>query len=524
MKKVYVPYARQSTGKQDTSVPYQLESIKTHPVTRQMEYLGRDYTDVWTGTTTKRPNIQKLYRFCKANIGAVDYLLVQKWDRLGRNMGETLELIQNFERIGIQVNAVEQWIDYGTGTVNLLLGVYLGQAADESEKNRQRTKDGLYELMQRGYYTAAQPPKGYDKIKDSTGHNILKPNNEASVIQELFTLYASGNYSKAYLQSLNLTDLKKSSFCRMFDNPLYMGFNRLPAYKGRPARLVRGLWPGIISEQTFEQCKIVSQTRIRTKKKGKQYRLYSVNKEKFPLKGHLFCLETGERMTASQPGNRKAAYYHTKNWKNSQRHRRNHAHEVIELALSEFDMSVKARREMQKLVRERNDTIRRQLQSRSVALKEQQTKCTAKFRKARQLLLTDAIDAKEFATMKSELEQEERRITLEIETIQADKKKIDTSFENAVTIISRISTLYKALDWRGKDRILAAVFPSGFGIKDGRVRTSELNLAISALFSVSGRYKYIEVSSEPNPNRPPVMGDTADRFRTHLHLLKALAG
>ena len=187
-------------------------------------------------------------------------------------------------------------------------------------------------------------------------------------------------------------------------------------------------------------------------------------------------------------------------------------------------MSVKARREMQKLVRERNDTIRRQLQSRSVALKEQQTKCTAKFRKARQLLLTDAIDAKEFATMKSELEQEERRITLEIETIQADKKKIDTSFENAVTIISRISTLYKALDWRGKDRILAAVFPSGFGIKDGRVRTSELNLAISALFSVSGRYKYIEVSSEPNPNRPPVMGDTADRFRTHLHLLKALAG
>lgn len=67
-----------------------------------------------------------LYSFI--NYSKYSYVLVYRWDRYSRNLKEALINLDYFEKIGIEVNSVEQHIDFNAADYITMLSLYISMA------------------------------------------------------------------------------------------------------------------------------------------------------------------------------------------------------------------------------------------------------------------------------------------------------------------------------------------------------------------------------------------------------------
>lgn len=65
-----------------------------------------------------RPEFNKLMQFVKINKGLVKMILVSRWDRFSRNAPESYKVIATLRKQGIEVNAVEQPINFNIQNKN----------------------------------------------------------------------------------------------------------------------------------------------------------------------------------------------------------------------------------------------------------------------------------------------------------------------------------------------------------------------------------------------------------------------
>lgn len=247
-----------------------------------------------------RPVFNQLKEFAKKNKGSIDYLLIQKWDRFSRNVGLALQMIEYFKKMGIEVNSVENWIDYNAPDYIVILSIYLSTPEAENSKIRDRTIAGTREAMKQGRYVNAHP-KGYVSGTDSAGRTLMKPDPViAPLVGKLFEDFATGLYSQQELIKIYKykgLELTKSSLSRMLDNVLYMGMVRVPATKDEPEQLIEGKHTALISKETYYIVQGIKNGRVSRVKKAKG------KNEKFPLTGFLVCPECGEAVYGSQSNN-----------------------------------------------------------------------------------------------------------------------------------------------------------------------------------------------------------------------------
>src|SRR5690606_37331496 len=127
-----------------------------------------------------RPELEKLLKYCNHRRGEVNQVIVYKWDRFGRNVGEAFDTIRKFKEMGVEVNCPDSQIDFQDPNWPVLLGVTFGIAQSESLKISDRTKDGIYQANSEGYYTATAPV-GYMK-KVMGKRSIMSPHPEKAPI------------------------------------------------------------------------------------------------------------------------------------------------------------------------------------------------------------------------------------------------------------------------------------------------------------------------------------------------------
>ena len=73
-------------------------------------------------------------------------------------------------------------------------------------------------------------------------------------MKDLFQRFADGEDRADLLAEYsNKLDIKKSQFYRLFENPIYMGYIDVKAYRDFQAERVQGKHKAIISEELFEQ-------------------------------------------------------------------------------------------------------------------------------------------------------------------------------------------------------------------------------------------------------------------------------
>lgn len=127
-------YARVSSNtqaKEGNSLEYQTKVLLEH---------GCDevYSEAYTGTTTQRPELQKILGKIKKG----DTLVVMKLDRLSRSVVEGVALINDLHQKGIIVEVLNMGkVDY-TAMGKLMLTMLLGFAEFEHDNIVERLADG----------------------------------------------------------------------------------------------------------------------------------------------------------------------------------------------------------------------------------------------------------------------------------------------------------------------------------------------------------------------------------------------
>lgn len=106
----------------------------------------RIVVDVASGATFNRSGIDEL--LIKMERG--DVLFVPKLDRLGRNTGEMLDLIELFEEKGIEIRFISDGLSTGGEMGKMVLTILSAVATAERARIMERTNEGRKEAMDRG--------------------------------------------------------------------------------------------------------------------------------------------------------------------------------------------------------------------------------------------------------------------------------------------------------------------------------------------------------------------------------------
>ncbi|MDD4875040.1 MAG: recombinase family protein [Candidatus Pacebacteria bacterium] len=288
--KMCAVYTRVSTDiqaeKEFSSCEAQEEKIK-HFVESQNDFsVFKVYSDAgYTGANTNRPALQELLNDIKE--GRVDLVLAYKIDRLTRSPKDFYELIETFDRFGVDFISITERFDTSTPAGRLLRNIMLTFAQFERELTSERTKDKMLERAKKGMSNGGFAPYGYSR-KDK---KIFINKKEAETVRSIFSNYVeTGSLSKVYnylaksnLKNRNGKPFTKTAIAYMLRNVIYTG---KISHKGE---FYPGLHQPIISQEVFG---CAQQTH---KKKTNKNRIY---------KNHLFggiinCADCGAKMTPS---------------------------------------------------------------------------------------------------------------------------------------------------------------------------------------------------------------------------------
>ncbi|GAB5518213.1 MAG: recombinase family protein [Rhodothermales bacterium] len=303
-----VLYTRVSTDEQ-AQHGYSLRAQETQlrQYCRQHNYVVEaHFQDDASAKTFKRPQFQAMLAFLEGNKGAIDYILVPRWDRFSRNMQGAFAMRAKLREMGVNVKAITQEIDESVPESILMEAIYFAIPEAENRRRALATKVGMRRAKLEGRWVGTSP-RGYTYHRPPGQKSRLILDDNARHVREAFTEVAKGIYTLEEVRlSLRKKGLKmtKTAFSGMLRNPVYVGKIKVEATDREPERLVDGLHQPIITPSLFEQVQDVLDGR-KARRKG----ISSSRHDELPLRGFLLCPECGEKMTGSRSKSRSGKYY-----------------------------------------------------------------------------------------------------------------------------------------------------------------------------------------------------------------------
>ena len=132
-------YARVSTSQQSLDV--QVKALKAEGVRG-----NRIFTDKESGSHVDREGLQML----RLKVEEGDIILVKKLDRLGRDTADMIQLIKEFDAMGVSIRFMDDGIST-EGTMGKMVVTILSAVAQaERQRILERTNEGRQEAMAKG--------------------------------------------------------------------------------------------------------------------------------------------------------------------------------------------------------------------------------------------------------------------------------------------------------------------------------------------------------------------------------------
>ncbi len=444
MKNSYI-YLRVSTDEQ-ANEGFSLENQKrscldyaqmhSYHVKRVFEDGGK------SGRSTDRPAFQELLKLLKES--PVEAVIIYKIDRFARNVGDFSNIRKQFKELGIKLLSVSE---NGDVTEGLIGNIFASVAEWESEVNGQRTKDALMQKFREGWQPTP-PPIGYISIGGDRERKTCEPDKYvATIIKELFELYATGNYSileiQEWLSDKNIvsktgTGLGHSVICNILNNSFYYGLIR---WRGE-SKIGNHL--PIISRDLFDTCQYVLA----------KHRNFLMRRRvhDFLLRGFVYCGECGQRYTAEWHKDEhkfrhrggKIGYYHCKKLgRNGCPAPYVEISELEKQIEKEFQNLQFSQEFIDAVVRKTKDKLeisRKNVDSVKQGFLNQKSAFEMKRNKLEDALLDGTIDRDGFKRKHSELQDKILNLDTQIQEIEAESK-IDIDLIDEVLAFTR--NLYK---------------------------------------------------------------------------------
>ena len=162
----------------------------------------REFEEDYSAKDFDRPVMKELLDYAKKNAQSIDYLLLTSWDRFSRNVLEGQLVINQLSSIGIEVNSIENWIDYEDHNQLILHLIHLAMPEVDNRVRSQKVKMGMRQGLKEGRWNCSQPI-GYIPGRDEFNKPLMQPCSiKAPLIASLFEDFAAGDFSQNQLLKL----------------------------------------------------------------------------------------------------------------------------------------------------------------------------------------------------------------------------------------------------------------------------------------------------------------------------------
>ena len=211
-----------------------------------------------SGKSLNRSKAKELVNLVKHD--KVKTVIVQKLDRLTRNIVDLSELMKLFQAHDVTLVSMYEKFDTNTANGMFAAKLFILLAEQELEQISERTKWGLAESYAQGNYViGGKVARGYKRVN---GKLEIKE-EEVPVIKEIFERSANGEPSLPIsldLYARNEFNLKwdERAVISIIKNTLYKG---IWVYKGQTRKV-----PAIVSEDLWQKANDMIETRKRTKR------------------------------------------------------------------------------------------------------------------------------------------------------------------------------------------------------------------------------------------------------------------
>ena len=229
-----VIYARVSSKEQERegfSIPAQLRLLRDHALHHGLT-VAEEFVDVETAKRSGRAGFGEMVRYLRRRSGGCRVLLVEKTDRLYRNIKDWVTL----DDLDLEIHFVKE------GTVlsresrsseKFMHGIKVLMAKNFIDNLSEEIRKGMREKAEEGMWPS-RAPLGYRNTLAASGKRIIEPDPEvAPLIRQLFEWYGTGRYSlqqvaamarQAGLRSRETgARVPKATIHRTLRNPVYQG-------------------------------------------------------------------------------------------------------------------------------------------------------------------------------------------------------------------------------------------------------------------------------------------------------------
>ena len=233
--KCYI-YTRVSTSMQvdGYSLDAQRDKLRKYAEYEDMEIAGEYSDEGFSGKNIQgRHEFQRMLQDIQDCKDGVEYVLVFKLSRFGRNAADVLNSLQLMQDFGVNLICVEDGIDSSKDSGKLMISVLSAVAEIERENIRTQTMAGREQKAREGKWNGGFAPYGY-RLENG---ELLIAEDEAEVIRVIFDRYIHSNdgvngvakylnqhgYTKKLRQNGTLPGFSASFVKSIIDNPIYMG-------------------------------------------------------------------------------------------------------------------------------------------------------------------------------------------------------------------------------------------------------------------------------------------------------------
>ena len=216
------------------SLDAQKDKLRRYAEFQDMVVVGEYSDEGKSGKNIEgRPQFQLMLKGIETMKDKVDYVLVFKLSRFGRNAADVLSSLQRMQDYGVNLICVEDGIDSSKDSGKLMISVLSAVAEIERENILVQTMEGRRQKAREGRWNGGFAPYGY-KLENG---ELKIADDEIEVIQIIYDKFVNTNMGataiatylndhgyKKKLRQNNTSELFSAHFVKMvLDNPVYCG-------------------------------------------------------------------------------------------------------------------------------------------------------------------------------------------------------------------------------------------------------------------------------------------------------------
>ena len=223
---IYTRVSTEDQAKEGFSLDAQLDKLKSYCKARDWDIGGEYVDDGYSGRYIRR---RPAYKTMMQEMDKWDTILVIKMDRIHRNSKNFMLMMEDLKKHNKEFVSMTESLDTSTAMGRFVMDIIQRIAQLESEQIGERVYAGMEQKAKTNSgMLGFNIPLGYDYINGK----LVKNQNEANVIKDIYSWYSEGKSMGKIVKMLNSTKIPtkkgglwaKKTISKILKNPVYCGY------------------------------------------------------------------------------------------------------------------------------------------------------------------------------------------------------------------------------------------------------------------------------------------------------------